>query len=142
MCFGKFFSSSRGQRSNAGPEAAGSVRPSLANVPQLSVDNVPAVKSSKSMKSAKAAAAASHGTFNVSNQLAPSVNTMASEARKSGLGGATTTDIPASVSGVPNAGGPASGSAGTISNQRSGRRTSWWGYFGMSKKKNSSIESL
>ncbi|KAH8356138.1 uncharacterized protein LOC110184352 [Drosophila serrata] len=147
MCFGKFFGGSRRHRANAAPQGA-SVRPSLANVPQMSVENVRKVKSSKSIKSsnaAAAAAAASHGTFNVGNQLAPSVNTMASEARKSvaaGPGGGATSDIPASGSMVPNTSGPAGGSAGGISNGRSAKRSSWWGYLGMNKKKNSSIGSL
>ncbi|KAH8237627.1 hypothetical protein KR038_003341 [Drosophila bunnanda] len=144
MCFGKFFGGNRRRRANAAPQGA-SVRPSLANVPQMSVDNVRKVKSSKSIKSGNAAAAASQATFNVGNQLAPSVNTMTSEARKSvagGPGGGAASDIPVSISMVPNTSVPAGGSAGGISTGRSVKRSSWWGYFGMNKKKNSSIGSL
>ncbi|KAH8235703.1 hypothetical protein KR032_005712 [Drosophila birchii] len=140
MCFGNLFGGRRRHRSNAAPENTSQPTPSLANVPQVSVDNVRTVKSSKSIKSsnaAAAAAAASQGTFNV----APSVNATPSEARKSAVAGSGG-EIPASASMVPNTSGPAGGSSAGISNVRSIKRNSWWGYFGMNKKKNSSIGSL
>nr|XP_017018032.1 uncharacterized protein LOC108071719 isoform X1 [Drosophila kikkawai] len=123
MCFGKFFGGRHGNRSNAVATEGVTVRPSLANVPQVSVDNIRSVKSTKStksVKSGKSMAAASRVTVNLANQRAPSVNTIGSEAKKSVLVGPGGGVSSASASVVPNAaGGSATGSGTADGSSRS-----------------------
>ncbi|XP_017017969.1 uncharacterized protein [Drosophila kikkawai] len=152
MCFNfKLFG---GRRRRAIAANGGiSPRPSLANGPQVSIDTVHTVKSSKSAKSVrlgKASAGIRPAAVIVGKKMGHSANLLGLEKRQhtaaeSG-GGATSssTTAPAAITAVASVGssaGPAAVSE-VNDNGNSIKRSSWWGFFGMGKKKRNSNQSI
>ncbi|KAH8287487.1 hypothetical protein KR054_008767 [Drosophila jambulina] len=150
MCFrflNKIFGSNR-HRANAANDET-SPRPSLANVRQVSIDTVLTVRSAKSVKSGKATVG-NPGTVvvHVGKKMTHSATSMVVEGRQSVAGGSGGGAISSNVTDTDTDTASAGAAAvvavsGAGDNGSPGKRSSWWGFFGMGRKKSrSSNETL
>ncbi|EDV46399.1 uncharacterized protein LOC6550006 [Drosophila erecta] len=106
--------------------------PSLANVTQVSMNTVKSAKSAKSAKSGKSAKSTSRRSTAVVNPSDSSVSSIENYTEQP-TGTASRGVVRNTSASVPTSAVPA---------DEAGALRSWWEYFGMSKNKKPSIDSL
>ncbi|KAH8356169.1 uncharacterized protein LOC110184453 [Drosophila serrata] len=152
MCFqflNKFFGANR--RRSAAANGGISPRPSLANGPQVSIDTVRTVKSAKSVNPPAANRVVTVVNVGNNSKMGHSVNSLGLERRQSvaagSAGGALSNNASAAATAAGTAAAntvdPGSGVSGAGNNRNHGKRSSVWGFIGITKKKSrSSNESI